>query len=158
MNAPEHWMRAALEQARYAAQCGEVPVGCVIVSDSGSLLARAHNEVETLLDPTAHAEVLAIRRASVELGKWRLVGCSVYVTLEPCPMCMGALLAARVSSVYFAASDSIQGAAGSIFDLGNIDSLPRQIEIVGGVCREESEILLQEFFLKLREGKGVKTV
>ncbi|HLH45513.1 MAG TPA: nucleoside deaminase, partial [Acidimicrobiales bacterium] len=116
MDPDQRYMAAALDEARAAGARGEVPVGAVVVAD-GRAVASAGNEREASADPTAHAEVLALRRAAAELGSWRLEGATVYVTLEPCPMCAGALLAARVRRVVFAAPDPKAGACGSLYNL-----------------------------------------
>jgi tRNA(adenine34) deaminase len=139
------WMRRALEEARRGAERGEVPIGAVVVR-AGKLVATAHNEVELRRDATAHAEVLALQRAAAALGEWRLSECSLYVTLEPCPMCIGAMLLARVQRVYFGAYDPRLGGVGSVFNLANHPALPHQIEVFPEVEGEEALKLLQEFF------------
>ena len=145
----ERWMRRALYEARRAPAHGDVPVGCVVVRD-GAVVAAARNERELRQDPTAHAEVLAIRDSSIALGGWRLVGCTVYVTLEPCPMCAGALLQARPERVVYGAPEPVSGAAGSVVDLFRDPRLPTRIPVEGGVMAVEAADLLREFFAERR--------
>ena len=142
------YMQQALELAKRGADLGEVPVGALVVKD-GEVIARAHNERELLPDATAHAEVLAIRRACAALGSNRLSGCTLYVTLEPCPMCAGALAAARVDRVVFGAYDARGGACGSML---RIQKYPLYFmpEFRGGVMAEECAAVLTEFFAKKR--------
>ncbi len=143
------FMGEALRVARRAAKAGEVPVGAVIVLD-GRVLARAANQVETLQDATAHAEILAIGQASAALGGWRLSGCDLYVTKEPCPMCAGAIVHARLRRVVFGASDSKGGAAGGLLNLLQMPQLNHRCEIVPGVMQDECRDLLRGFFLERR--------
>jgi tRNA(adenine34) deaminase len=145
-----HLMRRALEEAALAAEQGEVPVGAVVARD-GEVLAAAHNERETLRDPTAHAELLALRRAARELGSWRLTDCTLYATLEPCPMCAGALHAARISRLVYAAPDPKAGAAGTLYDLPADRRLNHTYPCKGGVLRNESAALLRTFFEQRRK-------
>lgn len=145
----ERWMRRALDEARRAPAHGDVPVGCVVVRD-GAVIAAARNERELRQDPTAHAEVLAIRDAALALGGWRLVGATVYVTLEPCPMCAGALLQARPERVVYAAPEPVSGAAGSALDVFRDPRLPTRIPVEGGVLAVESADLLRGFFADRR--------
>ncbi len=145
----ERWMRRALDEARRAPAHDDVPVGCVIVRD-GAVLAVARNERELRQDPTAHAEVLAIRDAGIALGGWRLVGATVYVTLEPCPMCAGALLQARPERVVYAAPEPVSGAAGSVLDMFRDPRLPTRIPVEGGVLAVEAAALLRQFFADRR--------
>lgn len=147
----EEYMAVALEEARAAMACGEVPVGAVIVKN-GEVLAAAHNLREESGDATAHAEVLAIRRACEILGGWNLHDCTLYVTLEPCPMCAGAVINARIGKVVFGAYDGRAGSFGSLVNLSAYPYNHRPI-IEGGVCEEESRALLQTFFASLR-GQG----
>lgn len=147
--APEIFMAEALREASRAAEKGEVPVGAVVVLN-GRIVSRAHNEVEGGYDPTAHAEVLALRRAAEVLGSWRLDGASLYVTLEPCPMCIGAILLSRVDSVYFGAHDQEQGAVGSVFDLSAHPELPHEVKVFSGVRCEECSEVLKTFFAQRR--------
>ena len=138
-------MAAALEQARLAASIGEVPVGAVVVID-GEIVAARHNERESTIDPTAHAEVLALRDAAAAVGDWRLEGASLVVTLEPCPMCAGAALAARVSRVVFGAYDPKAGAAATLYNLLVDPRFNHNAEVIGGVREDECGALLTEFF------------
>ncbi|MGI6424008.1 MAG: tRNA adenosine(34) deaminase TadA [Tepidanaerobacteraceae bacterium] len=139
------FMRQALEEARKAMEVDEVPIGTVIVKDN-KVIARAHNLRETLQDATAHAELLAIRKACEVLGTWRLVDCSFYVTLEPCPMCAGAIILSRVDKVVFGAKDPKGGACGSLINLPADDRFNHRPELVGGVLADECGNILKEFF------------
>jgi tRNA(adenine34) deaminase len=143
-------MRIALEEARLAAAAKEVPVGAILVAE-GTVVARAHNRREAWQDPTAHAELIAIREAASHLGSWRLGGSALYVTMEPCAMCIGAAILARVERVVFGAWDAKAGACGSLLNIPEERRLNHRIEIVGGVLEEESRDLLKEFFRGLRE-------
>ena len=144
------FMRYALDEARLAAAAGEVPIGAVLVID-GAVAARAHNRREVWQDPTAHAELIAIREASAHLRAWRLVGSTLYATMEPCAMCIGAAVLARVERVVFGVRDPKGGACGSVLNIPEEQRLNHHIEVVGGVLEEESRALLQEFFKGLRE-------
>ena len=141
-------MRAAIEEAKLAGDAGEVPVGAVIVCN-GEVIASAHNEREALSDPTAHAEVLAIRRAARKLGRRRLSGCTLYVTLEPCPMCAGAILNSRISRVVYGASDAKCGACGSVCDLFSM-AFNHHPVVEKGLRQEACTALLQDFFRQIR--------
>lgn len=143
------WMRRAIGQARQAGRVDEVPVGAVIVR-SGQLLAQAHNGREQLRDPTAHAEMLAITQAASAVEDWRLQDCTLYVTLEPCPMCAGAILLARIPRVVFGAADPKAGAVQSLYRLLTDPRLNHRCEIVGGVLEAECGHLLTEFFAAKR--------
>ena len=143
-------MVRALAEADLAAQHGDVPVGCLIVSPDGIELARDHNRREQNGDPTAHAELLALRAAAAKLGHWRLQRCTVFTTLEPCPMCAGALVNARVARVVFGASDAKAGALQSLFEIGRDLRLNHRFEIVPGILAEDSAARLKAFFAKLR--------
>ncbi|TYP52515.1 tRNA adenosine(34) deaminase TadA [Thermosediminibacter litoriperuensis] len=145
----EYFMREALKEARKAFEEDEVPIGAVIAYD-GRIIARAHNLREGSRDATAHAEVLAIRAACDAMGTWRLTGCSLYVTLEPCPMCAGAIILARLDRVVFGAQDPKAGAAGSVVDLFSVERFNHHPEVVSGVLAEECGILLKEFFRQKR--------
>jgi len=145
----ERLMRRALAEARRAPEHDDVPVGCVVSRD-GEILAEAHNERELRSDPTAHAEVLALRSAALALGGWRLPGCVVHVTLEPCPMCAGALQAARVARVVVGAPDPKIGAAGSVTEVLFDPRAPHRPELRFGVLAGESAALLGEFFASRR--------
>jgi len=149
----EAWMRRALAAAERAAGLGEVPVGAVIVR-AGEMIAEAYNRRETDADPLAHAELLAIRRAARRIGGWRLTGCTMYVTLEPCAMCAGALVNARVERLVYGAADPKAGYCGTLGDLTRDPRLNHRLEVVGGVLAEESAELLRRFFDRLRQGAG----
>lgn len=138
-------MRRALRSAREAAEMGEIPVGA-LVSREGEAVSVAANERESSGDPTAHAEVLALRRAAEAIGSWRLIGCTLYSTLEPCPMCAGAAHAARISRLVYAARDPKAGAAGTLYDLPSDPRLNHTFPITSGVLAEESSELLRSFF------------
>ena len=139
-------MRAAIAEARAASATADVPVGALVLGPDGVVLAAAHNEREATHDQTAHAEVVAIRVASARLGTWRLDDCTLVVTLEPCTMCAGALVLARVAHVVFGAYDDKAGAAGSLWDVIRDRRLNHRPEVTGGVLAEETGALLQEFF------------
>lgn len=141
----EVFMQAALAEAQRAGSLQEVPVGAVVVKDS-AVIARGRNRSIELHDPSAHAEVLALRSAGQVLGNYRLTGTTLYVTVEPCVMCMGALLHARVSRLVFGAADPRAGAAGSIFDLSEESRMNHRVAVRRGVCEEACRSLLQEFF------------
>jgi len=143
------FMTEALKEAAIAADEGEVPVGCVIVH-AGRIIGRAHNLREQLNDPTAHAEMIAITQASAALASWRLTGCTAYVTIEPCPMCAGALVLARVDRLVFGARDDKAGACGTLYNVVQDDRLNHRIEITKGVLADEAATLLQEFFRRRR--------
>ncbi len=145
----EEYMREALELARRAFDRGEIPVGAVIVIDD-KIIARAHNEKELRNDATAHAEILALQQAAKYLGSWRLTGATMYATLEPCSMCAGAMVNARLGKLVFAARDEKAGAAGSILDIVRAPYLNHQVQVKEGVLQEESTELLSTFFDELR--------
>ena len=145
----ERLMEEAIRLAARAAEAGEVPVGAVIVKD-GRVLARAHNQVETLRDATAHAEMIAITQAAEALENWRLEGAELYVTLEPCPMCAGALVLSRVARIVYGADDPIAGACGSVFNIVDEKRLNHRIPVVKGVLGGRCGALLREFFKKRR--------
>src|SRR3954464_12824227 len=147
--ADREWMRAALDEARGAALAGEVPVGAVVVCDRQPI-ARASNRTVRDQDPTAHAEVLALRAASAALGSWRLSDCTLYVTLEPCAMCAGAIVLARVGRVVFGAWDDKAGMSGSVGDLLRHPRLNQRPAVLGGVCEPECGDLLRVFFSERR--------
>ena len=146
----EYYMRMALKEAVAAADEGEVPVGAVIVH-SGRIVGKAHNQTELLRDPTAHAETLAITQAASALGDWRLNGCVMYVTKEPCVMCAGALVLARIDRVVFGARDPKRGGAVSLFNVLNNPSLNHKVEILEGILQAECQAVLQEFFRARRD-------
>ena len=150
MSMHEQFMQKALEQAMLAESQGEVPVGAVIVKNN-KIIAACHNMRETLQDPTAHAEILAIREASKLLGSRRLSGASLYVTLEPCPMCAGAILMAHLEACYFAAYDEKQGCCGSVYDLPQDPAFSHRTKVIGGIKEEEAKSLLLNFFARKRD-------
>ena len=144
-------MAIALDEARAATGHGDVPIGAVVARlDTGAVIARRHNERELQSDPTAHAEVLALRDAARALGQWRLDGCALVVTLEPCPMCAGAAINGRVGLVAFGASDPKAGATGSLYNLAADPRLNHEIPLVAGVRAETSGMLLKSFFASRR--------
>ncbi len=151
----ELFMRAALAQARAAAEDGEVPVGCAIAR-GGHLIAKAHNQVERLKDPTAHAEILAITQAAAAVGDWRLTDCTLYVTKEPCVMCAGAIILARIPRVVWGVTDPLRGGAVSLFQVLQQADLNHRAEWTAGVLEAECRALLQAFFRQRRgrDGKG----
>src|SRR5438067_9747924 len=146
-------MRLALEQAGLAPALGEVPIGAVLVQD-GQVLAQVHNFREVWQDPTAHAEIVAIREAAGRLGTWRLTGATLYVTVEPCSMCAGAIIQSRISRLVFGARDPKAGACGSVFNLPDERRLNHRVEVIGGIMERESQELMQAFFKRLRDDVG----
>ena len=146
------WMREALRLAEAARDADEVPVGCVIVHD-GRIIARAHNQREMLRDPTAHAEMIAITQAADALDSWRLEGCTLYVTLEPCAMCAGAMVLARLDRLVYGADDPKAGAVASVFRLLDEPRLNHRVRTTGGVLAEACGGVLTEFF-QAKRGKG----
>jgi tRNA(adenine34) deaminase len=148
-------MRCALDEARLAAAAGEVPIGAALVV-GGAVVARAHNRREVWQDPTAHAELIAIREAAAQLRTWRLTGGTLYVTMEPCAMCIGAAVLARLDRVVFGVLDPKGGACGSVLNIPEARRLNHRIEVISGVLEEESRALLQEFFKGLREKEEFK--
>ncbi len=147
-----YWMGRALRQADLAGKRGEVPIGAVIVRD-GAIIASGYNLRESHHDPTAHAELIAIRKAARKIGAWRLTGCTVYVTLEPCAMCMGAMVLARVAALVYGCRDPKGGAAGSLYDLACDQRLNHRFPVIAGVREEECSRKLSEFFAALRARK-----
>jgi len=145
----EQGMQAALREARASAELDEVPVGCVIVHD-GLVIGRGHNQVETLRDATAHAEILAIGAASNALDSWRLTDCTLYVTLEPCAMCAGAIILSRVSRLVYGAQDPKAGACGSVLDVIHERRLNHRVDVTSLVQADECGALLREFFARKR--------
>lgn len=146
-------MFAALQEAERALEEDEVPVGAVVVKDN-KIIGRGYNQVEKLKDATAHAEMIALTAASSHLGNWRLTDCDIYVTLEPCVMCTGALLASRIRTLYFSAFDPKFGACGSLYNLAEQGLYNHRIEVTSGVYEEESRVLMTQFFNKLRFKNG----
>ena len=147
------YMRLALQEAKKAGQFDEVPVGAVLVSEAGEVLAAARNRTIELSDPTAHAEVIALREAAEKIRNYRLLNTTLYVTIEPCPMCMGALVHARVARLVFGAKDPKWGAAGSLYNVAQDRRLNHQVEVIAGVCEPECRELVQEFFRRKRMEK-----
>jgi tRNA(adenine34) deaminase len=152
----ETGMRAALREAGASAAADEVPVGCVIVHE-GTVIGRGHNQVEGLQDATAHAEILAIGAASNALGSWRLNECTMYVTLEPCSMCAGAIILARIGRLVYGASDPKAGACGSVLDVIREPRLNHRVEMTSGVLAEECGGALRQFFLRKRREAESRT-
>ncbi|MFA7537088.1 MAG: tRNA adenosine(34) deaminase TadA [Desulfuromonadales bacterium] len=146
------YMREALMEAAAAERLGEVPIGALVVHD-GAIVGRGHNLRETSNDPTTHAEMLAIRQAAKALGSWRLLDCTLYVTLEPCTMCMGAIILARIPRLVYACRDPRAGAVGSIYDFSRDDRFNHRVQVLEGVCAEESSAMLSGFFRQLRDRK-----
>ncbi len=142
-------MSLAIEVARQGGEKGEIPIGAVIVCDE-EIIARAHNQKEVLADPTAHAEMLVIREAAQKLGRWRLDDCQLYVTAEPCVMCMGAIIQARIPTLVYGAAEKKFGGVESTARLGQHPMLPKQMEIYAGICEQECEEILKDFFKKRR--------
>ena len=142
-------MQAALDEARLAAEGGEVPIGAVVVSD-GAIVARGQNRVLRDVDPTAHAEIVALRAAAAAIGNYRLMGCTLFVTLEPCSMCAGAMIHSRIDRLVYAAADPKAGAAGSVLAVLNHPQLNHQIQVEQGILAEESAELLKSFFRERR--------
>jgi len=142
-------MRVALEEATRATATAEVPIAALLVHN-GTILIRSHNYREAWQDPTAHAEMIVIREASKVLGNWRLIGTTLYVTLEPCAMCLGAIILARIPRLVFGARDPKAGACGSVMDFTDESRLNHRVEVLGGVLEEESQALLKQFFRQLR--------
>ena len=155
MEDKEKFMKEALKEAKKAYDKLEVPVGAIVVKD-GKIIARAHNLKETKKDTTKHAEILAIQKASRKLESWRLLDCEMYVTLEPCSMCAGAIINARIKKLYIGALDEKTGAAGSVFNLFEDYKFNHNVEIEQGIMQDECEKILKDFFKKLREFKKNK--
>lgn len=149
MTAHDHFIRIALEEAEQAMREEEVPIGAVIIHD-GRIIARAHNQREQLRDPTAHAEMIAITQAALSLGSWRLEGCTLYVTLEPCPMCAGAILQARIPTVVYGATDPKAGAVDSLYRLLDDSRLNHRVETHSGVLALPCGQILTRFFQEQR--------
>ncbi len=143
------FMKLALSEAEKARDKGEVPIGAVIVTD-GRVIARGHNLRESKNDPTAHAEMIAVRKAAKKLNSWRLTSSTLYVTVEPCVMCIGAIVLARVPRLVFGCLDPKGGAVGSLYDISNDKRLNHRVEVRSGVMSEEAQALLKDFFKRLR--------
>ena len=155
MTEKELLMKEALKEAKKAYKKEEIPVGAVIVKD-GEIIARAHNLRETKQKATAHAEILAIEKACNKIGAWRLENCDMYVTLEPCPMCAGAIINARIKNLYIGAMDEKGGAVGSKINLLKDIKLNHEVEVVNGILKDECSKILKEFFKELRQGEKYK--
>ena len=149
MDTRENYMAQALALAREAGNCGEVPVGCVVVSPEGAVIGRGRNRREEDGDASAHAEMLAIRGACAAAGSWRLSGCTIYVTLEPCPMCAGAIISARIPTVVYGAGDALTGSCGSVLNLFE-ERFGHHPAVYGGVLADDCAALLANFFRGLR--------
>lgn len=150
MDLDQTYMRMALHQAELAGEIGEVPIGAVVVCD-GAVVSSGYNRREIDHDPAGHAELIAIRKASQKLGRWRLSDCTVYVTLEPCPMCAGLMHQARIARCVYGAPDPKAGALGTLYDLSDDERLNHRFDVTVGVLADESAALLQSFFKGLRE-------
>jgi tRNA(adenine34) deaminase len=145
----ERFMRLAIDQARIAEEDGDVPIGAVIVFEN-KIIGKAYNQREQLKDPTAHAEIIALTQAASALGTWRLHGCTMYVTLEPCPMCAGALVLARIDRLVYGCADPKTGACGSLYNIVQDERLNHRLEVTSGVLTNECSKLLQDFFKQKR--------
>ena len=145
----DNYMKLALEQAGIAAENGDVPIGAVIVYQN-QIIGRAYNQREQLKDPTAHAEIIALTQAAAFLESWRLQGCTIYVTLEPCPMCAGALVLARLDRLVYGCDDPKAGACGSLYNIVQDERLNHRLEVTSGVLADECSKLLQDFFQQRR--------
>ena len=150
----EEYMRLALIEAEKAGQMREVPVGAILVVEDGSILSSAHNRTIDLADPTAHAEILALRQAALKINNYRLLNTTLYVTVEPCIMCMGAAVHSRISRIVFGVGDPKWGAAGSLYNFAEDDRLNHRVEIIRGVCEAECRSLMQDFF-RAKRGKCI---
>lgn len=148
-------MRVAIEQAKNAEENGDVPIGAVIVCRD-QLVGKAYNQREQLKDPTAHAEIIALTQAAAYLQSWRLNACTMYVTLEPCPMCAGALVLARIDRLVYGCDDPKAGACGSLYDIVRDERLNHRLEVTSGILAEECGKLLQEFFQRRRMENGLQ--
>lgn len=151
-NAHEYFMGEALIEAKKAYKKAETPIGCVITKEN-VIIARGHNDKEQKQDPTHHAEMIAIRKACKKLGSWRLNECTMYVTLEPCPMCAGALIQARLQKVYIGTPDPKAGAVGSVINLLEIEKFNHKVEVAYGILGNECSQILKDFFKELRKGQ-----
>ena len=142
----EKYMQLALEEAEKAGQMGEVPIGAILVAEDGTILTSAHNRTITMADPTAHAEILVLREAALKINNYRLLNTLLYVTVEPCIMCMGAIVHARISNVIFGTEDPKWGAAGSLYNFAGDKRLNHRVAVTKGVYEDECRSLVQEFF------------
>lgn len=150
METDEHYMTLALEEAQKAYDKGEIPIGAVLVDDSGTVVSRGHNMRETWQDATAHAEIIAIREACRLLNRWRLSGLTLFVTIEPCPMCAGALVMSRVDRVVYGSTDAKAGASESLFNVTSNPALNHQLQVTAGVLQEECAGIMKRFFAERR--------
>ncbi len=148
----EAYMRLAIKEAKKAWNIGEVPIGCIIVYED-KIIARGYNKRVAKKSVLAHAEILAIKKACKRLGDWRLEGCTMYITLEPCPMCAGAIVQARVPRVVIGSLNPKAGCAGSVLDMLHVDGFNHQVEVTKGVCDKECSDMMKEFFRELRKRK-----
>lgn len=149
----EFYMKQALKEAQKASDKGEAPIGAVVVKN-GKIVARAHNLREKNNDPTAHAEILAIKKAAKKLGGWRLTGCDLYVTLEPCAMCAGAMIQSRIARVVYGTDDPKAGAAGSVVDIFSQTEFNHKVDVESGIMKQECSEILKHFFRSIRERKS----
>lgn len=147
----DSFMELALEEAKKAGQIGEVPIGAVLVAENGTVLSAAHNQTITKVDPSAHAEILALREAAIKINNYRLLNTSLFVTVEPCLMCMGALVHARVKRIIYGAPDPKWGAAGSLYNFAQDFRLNHRVQVVKGVREQECRALMQAFFRAKRK-------
>ncbi|MCB0391918.1 MAG: tRNA adenosine(34) deaminase TadA [Bdellovibrionales bacterium] len=153
MSKDEDFMKIALEEAKKAELIGEIPIGALVVDQNDEIIGRGHNQKESGKDPTLHAEIIAIREASKKLQNWRLNGCRLYVTLEPCPMCAGALVNSRIEHLFIGTEDAKGGGVCSKFQIGINEALNHQFQFTTGVLREECSEILKSFFKVLRKNK-----
>ncbi len=153
MKSDEYYINEAIKQARKCSASEDVPVGAVIVQ-GGKIIARGYNQVEKRNNSTAHAEIIAIERAIKKVGYKHLLDCDIYVTLEPCPMCSGAIVLARLRRLVFGAFDPKTGAATSLYNITSDERLNHRLEVLGGICEKECSLMLKDFFKKLRERKN----
>lgn len=151
------FMFAALQEAEKAFEINEVPVGAVVVHKN-KIIGKGFNQIERLKDPTAHAEMIALTAASNFMNSWRLNACDLYVTLEPCIMCTGALMLARINNLYFSSFDPKFGACGSVYNLAEENKYNHKVNVFSGILNEESQKMLKDFFLKMRSEKSSKTL
>ena len=149
----EKFMALGLIEAKKAGQMGEVPIGAILVSDQGSVISAAHNRTIDRADPTAHAEILVLRDAAQKINNYRLLNTTLYVTVEPCIMCMGAIVHARIANLVFGAGDPKWGAAGSLYDFSEDSRLNHRVNITKGICEQECRSLMQDFFRAKRVSK-----
>lgn len=155
MNIHETFMKKAIAEAKKAYAKGETPIGAVIVKD-GKVIARGHNLREVKKNALCHAEIIAINKACKKLGGWRLFQCDMYVTLEPCLMCAGAIIQSRIKNLYFGAYDKKGGAVGSLIDMPALDGVTQRVNTVGGILDDECSALMKDFFMELRKNKYIK--